>query len=233
MGRPKALRNRDVVKSVDIKKVWSLDLLWYCLTCAQTGKKINFDETEDEAVGTHVEEVVERVSNVVSVVDAVPEEVKNDTEEILSLKRLHEQMIDPAKRRPKRKAVKNIAEVDAELDVSILNSLDDVTAVEDDNNVPSSSSVLVTGPGKIDKSKKNSKKLWVNVFLPLVYLFTLCSGNIVVSVLPDEYVDPIASFKVQKSVQEFTAANNRHERINYSTFSAQKKGKLVKSFFVK
>lgn len=54
-----------------------------------------------------------------------------------------------------------------------------------------------------------------------------------VSVLPDEYVDPIANFKVLKSVEEFKAANSHHERIKYSTFAAQKKGKIARSFFTK
>lgn len=158
MGRPKALRNRDVVKSVDIKKVCCF--FYFTCTCwmLQSGTKITFDGSDDVIDPTPTEEATEKQSNILTSVDTSPEEVKNDNEEILSLKRLHEQMIDPAKRKPKRKTAKVVAETDEELDPSILNSLDEIGAVDEEPlEVPSSSGS--GAPGRIDKAKSNSKKL--------------------------------------------------------------------------
>ncbi len=147
-----------------------LNVLYNCsFLLIQSRKHVNFDDEDNHTP----ESIVETPNNtlpfkVTALDNNAPEEVKKDNSEILLLKQLHEQMINPKRIKPKRKITElseslTSSDKDVELDVSVLNSLDDVKDTNIENTTLDSN--YSVNSSRIDKMKSKSKKMWVCLLL--------------------------------------------------------------------
>jgi hypothetical protein len=159
MGKPRALRNRDVVPT--IPPVESL-----------TNKRTTFDEVEEtqnqrksakSGDSTTPAQTREIESNDIN---DVPEEVGADSMEVLRMKELHEKMAETLIKKSKRKKASTISlsastvrpEADVGLDSSVFDSFEDQTG----KNLSNNEFDEIDDDGKgwtIDTRRSNSRKM--------------------------------------------------------------------------
>lgn len=157
-----------------------------------------------------------------------PDELTSDHIEILKMKEIHENMVNSTNTKSKRRKLlqKNIndnhlissSNADDELDISILNSISNPKnkIIQENNNYNDEIDDMNLFM-KIDIKKSKSKRL----------------DNIEVLVLDNDNIqlDPIQSFQIPSSALQFNIMNsNKHNRIKFSTFIAQKKNGPSKVF---
>lgn len=172
MGKPKALRNRDVLPTITLDKVSARNALlmsylisYNCfqLLLQKPNKRTNFDADPEEDAGNQVvDAVVKKGGKVAEAVVDEPEEIAADSAEVLRMKELHESMVESYTRKSKRRKITlaptSTADADTKLDNDVFAAFGDESGDENSSDEEDAASDDGTG-WTIDVRKSNSRKM--------------------------------------------------------------------------